>query len=157
MQYSVQGSDGNTYGPVDLPTLKQWATEGRVFPTSQIINHVTNQRLMASQMPELGITASNPYASAPPPAATYPRTTFGTSQQSELSHILVRAGIAVVLSILFYAAGMITATYTLFYGIRAFTNKDPKAPLCLGISIATFVLVGLWTIFKITTHTHLID
>lgn len=156
MQYSVQGSDGNTYGPVDLPTLKQWATEGRVFSTSLVINHVTNQRLTASQMPELGLSAANPY-SAPPPPTAYPRTTFGSSQQSELSHILVRAGIAVVLSIIFYAAGMITATYTLFYGIRAYTNKDPKASLCLGISIATFVLVGAWTIIKVTTHTHLID
>ena len=35
-EWYVKADDGNVYGPADLPTLKKWAKEGRVEPTSFI-------------------------------------------------------------------------------------------------------------------------
>ena len=73
MQYSVKGTDGNTYGPVDLITLKQWVQEGRVLPNAQVTDNLSNRTMQASQMPELGLSAgpTNPYANAPVPPANY--------------------------------------------------------------------------------------
>ena len=71
MQYSVIGSDGNQYGPVDLITLKQWVADGRVMPHTQVIDNLASTTLMANQMPELGMTSvTGHYANttAPPQA-----------------------------------------------------------------------------------------
>lgn len=46
------GTDGVVYGPVDLPTLFQWAAQGRLVPTSVLIDRLGRQ-LPASAAPEL--------------------------------------------------------------------------------------------------------
>jgi TM2 domain-containing membrane protein YozV len=51
--YSVVGADGQTYGPVSLDTLKQWCSQGRVIPTSNLIAVGTGQIMRASDLHEL--------------------------------------------------------------------------------------------------------
>ena len=57
--------DGQKFGPADLRTLNQWASEGRILATSIIEDAQTGQRLHASSLPGLVLTQTmgqNPYA-----------------------------------------------------------------------------------------------
>jgi TM2 domain-containing membrane protein YozV len=51
--YTVVGSDGIQYGPVDAQTLQSWATAGRVNANTQIINVATGEQTTAAQLPFL--------------------------------------------------------------------------------------------------------
>ncbi len=64
MQYFVTGTDGNEYGPVDLPTLQEWVKDNRVVPTSKVRNASNGMVLQASTMPEV----SNLFPAAPVPS-----------------------------------------------------------------------------------------
>lgn len=54
MSRYLKRSDGETYGPVDLPTLQLWATDGRVAPDDRISGDQVNWAL-ASNLAELGM------------------------------------------------------------------------------------------------------
>jgi hypothetical protein len=47
--YSIIGADGNTYGPVDFATLKDWARDGRVLRNTIVIEHATGRQAAASE------------------------------------------------------------------------------------------------------------
>ncbi|MCB0824667.1 MAG: TM2 domain-containing protein [Armatimonadetes bacterium] len=64
--YSVIGPDGMIYGPVDAQTLQQWVNEGRVLPTTTIIDANSGQHVQAQSHP----IASTMFA--PPSNAGYP-------------------------------------------------------------------------------------
>jgi TM2 domain-containing membrane protein YozV len=51
--YFVQGKDGRYYGPADLPTLNQWATEGRILADSVLVDTATNHQAVARDVPGL--------------------------------------------------------------------------------------------------------
>jgi TM2 domain-containing membrane protein YozV len=51
--YIILGYDGVEYGPVDLKTLHIWATEGRVFPNTQVKDFETGLQCNAGQLPAL--------------------------------------------------------------------------------------------------------
>src|SRR6266487_404136 len=51
--YTIIGSDGLQYGPVDSMTLQTWASMGRVTPTTLITIQDTNEQVNASQIPFL--------------------------------------------------------------------------------------------------------
>ncbi|MEP6756375.1 MAG: hypothetical protein ABJA67_12800 [Chthonomonadales bacterium] len=50
MKYSVQGADGQWYGPVDMETLQHWVSEGRVLPTTLLRAEETEQIISASEI-----------------------------------------------------------------------------------------------------------
>lgn len=62
-RYLVEMSDSQTYGPGDLATLKEWAAQGRLHPTSTLILERTGERLRADTLPGLFPTD---VAGAPP-------------------------------------------------------------------------------------------
>lgn len=73
--FSVRGADGKVYGPVDLDTLRQWATEGRLVPTTEVIEIATQRRMPASYVP--GLFQNHPDNDnrwARPPQSPYPRS-----------------------------------------------------------------------------------
>ncbi len=95
------GSDGNTYGPVDLPTLKDWVKEGRIGPNSRIKDPVTGSFVRAADLAELAadIDASSRPAPAPQEtqvAAKPVQPTRGpdpySSPYSSQSHAMVPGG-----------------------------------------------------------------
>ena len=99
--YSVVGSDGQVYGPVDMATLTQWIAEGRVTPTTNLIDPLDGRVIQAGQAPALMgnfpnlppqtppmsgyATPTNPYQtggmgfgpSAANPLVGYPRNDMG--------------------------------------------------------------------------------
>ncbi len=64
--YSIIGADGHEYGPVELTTLVQWAREGRIIPTTTVLEHGTGRRFLASDMAELASVLGNSSVVAPP-------------------------------------------------------------------------------------------
>ena len=157
MQYSVLGTDGNQYGPVDIATLKQWVTEGRVLPTSQVTDNLSNRTMIASQMPELGLL--NRTSVVPPPAppsgfGDYPRPGMTSPQQqsvqgSVLGNVIFRVILALGISTFTRTGGLIVSSFTIYYAIRALINKDPNGIWCLLLSLLSLVLIGLWTLYKV--------
>lgn len=66
----LKGEDGETYGPVDRPTLNGWHDEGRMTADSQLLKHGTEQWQWASDLyPDLEEPETEE-APEPPPAAT---------------------------------------------------------------------------------------
>lgn len=51
--YFVVGDGGSKYGPADVETLKQWAAENRLTPTTMLEDAATGVQLQASQVPDL--------------------------------------------------------------------------------------------------------
>lgn len=154
MQYSIQETDGNTYGPVDLMTLKQWAQEGRVLPTSAVTDHLSNRTLLANQMPELGLSAmGNPYSNIPSPPAPYgdyPRGQYQqqASNKTQLWAIIAWVCVAFVISMFSRNGGLITSGLCIVDAFRAKSNDDKYVGWCFGVAIGGFCLVLLWTIIK---------
>lgn len=74
--YSVIGADGQVYGPVDLDTIRRWCQEGRVLPTTNLIDPIDGRVFPASYAPELAAS----FAQQPPVAPQFqaPSATMGT-------------------------------------------------------------------------------
>jgi TM2 domain-containing membrane protein YozV len=51
--YKIIGPDGQEYGPVELDVISQWIREGRVLPTSSVIDPIYGTARPAVQIPEL--------------------------------------------------------------------------------------------------------
>ena len=66
MPYSIIGGDGNQYGPVEINVLVQWAHEGRVIPTTGIVDHEHGRNFLAKDLAELAPVF------APPPRVNSP-------------------------------------------------------------------------------------
>ena len=67
--YSVKGSDGQSYGPVDLDTLKSWCQEGRVNSDTLVVDPIDGETKRASDLPEVAQHIRPP---APPTAFKTP-------------------------------------------------------------------------------------
>lgn len=150
MQYSIVGTDGNQYGPVDLMTLKRWVSEGRVLPNSQITDNLSNRTVVASQMPELGLLSQPPIS---PPYNQYPRPEMNSQvtpviQGTVIGSVIFRVAFAIAISLMFPVGGIISSCYAVYYAIRAFVNKDPNGILCLVLALLCAVWVGFWTLYK---------
>ena len=77
MNYFVIASDGQKYGPADVPTLNQWAQEGRVLTTSMLEDATTGERVAATSVP--GIV----FPIAPPTGQNFQQPNF---QQPNFQH-----------------------------------------------------------------------
>ena len=69
MGYSIVGADGREYGPVEKTVLEQWAREGRVVSSTQIVDHDNSRQYLACDMPELAAIFT------PPPVVNLPAYT----------------------------------------------------------------------------------
>jgi len=65
--YSVIGTDGQVYGPVDIPTLQRWCQEGRIVPDSNLIDPRDGRVLSAVHVTQLSGFFQKTQTYAPPP------------------------------------------------------------------------------------------
>jgi hypothetical protein len=79
--YWIVGSDGRTYGPVDLATMQRWITEARVVATTQVGTSEQGPWTDATLVPELagafGEEPATPHVAGPvhaPAAGSAPPT-----------------------------------------------------------------------------------
>jgi hypothetical protein len=70
-QWFLRGEDGETFGPVDRPTLDAWHLEGRMTADSQLLKQGTDQWQWASDLyPDLEEPANEPGTSPASSAAS---------------------------------------------------------------------------------------
>jgi hypothetical protein len=69
--YSVRGPDGKLYGPVPIDVLRQWVREGRILPTTMVIEQDSGFEVMANTIP--GLFSPGPADWSQPPSP-YPRS-----------------------------------------------------------------------------------
>lgn len=72
--YFVLGEGGAKYGPADVDTLKQWAAENRLSPTSMLEDASTGVQVQASQVPGI-------YPPAAPSQPTATQSPYQTSSE----------------------------------------------------------------------------
>ncbi|HLP00084.1 MAG TPA: hypothetical protein VK171_15925 [Fimbriimonas sp.] len=153
MQYTVRGSDGVDYGPVDLQTLKAWAADGRVFPDTLITDGLTNRQALAKDFSEIGLTIPSVPAvySEPPQAQPYPRGYSVPNDSTRLWGIIVWLALAVVLGFFTRSGGLIITGLNIVTAVRANANDDKYGVWCLVVAIGGFLAILLWTYLKNTT------
>ena len=78
--YSVMGSDGQKYGPVDVSTLKNWCREGRVTPTTNIVDEVSGRVVPASTLQDLFDVFTPAPSAAPGPQPAPGGNPYATQQ-----------------------------------------------------------------------------
>jgi hypothetical protein len=78
VRYYVISGDGQRYGPADLATLNQWATEGRLLSNQMVEDEASGVRMVASSVPGLTFPQQQNYQAPPSygpqqPYQAYPR------------------------------------------------------------------------------------
>lgn len=177
MQYMVVGADGKEYGPVDETTLRQWASENRVTPTSQLRDVLSNQTMAASgiaglfpQMPSAPPTVQNMYTpqaggtNTPPPPGTawsqppsaYPRQGPGyVGKSTDGSGIFWRSIIyslaSVLLFFVIHGLGLIWAGYAVYYAFRSHGMGHSRSIIAIVVSIVALTVVIIGWIIRLNT------
>ncbi len=91
-KYVVLDHVGQAYPVPDVSTLRQWVNESRVVSTTQIIDNVSHQTLLAKDLPELKDMFPVAAYTSPPQYghAAYPRQPYAQiSQKSKVAAILL--------------------------------------------------------------------
>jgi hypothetical protein len=139
-QYFVIDPSGKPYGPADVPTLQQWASEGRIQPGSTLRDVATGQSMPASSLPGLFPPVGGAY-SAPPSYANYPRGFAGDDSSKDVQTAWIYAVLGILCCpIIFSVLGIITAKRAIDKG-----NRNGQGPLILswvgiGLMVAGFIL-----------------
>lgn len=155
MQYTVRGSDGADYGPVDLQTLKSWAADGRVFPDTLITDGLTNRQAPAKDFSELGLAAPASFTSTiePPRGQTYQGTYSVPNDRTRLWATIGWLALAIVLATIFRYSGIFVAGFNAYNAYQAKVNDDKYGNLGFAISVVGFLGILGWTYIKYTTGT----
>src|SRR5882724_6436722 len=67
MRYYVQGADGKTYGPVDIPELEQWVRDRRVVRETMLRDADSGAQVQAQSIPQLHLLFAEMIPDAQPP------------------------------------------------------------------------------------------
>jgi len=142
MQYYVVADDGQKYGPADVPTLAQWAQEGRLNANTLLESMQDASRAPASQVPGIfpdGAGYAPPPGqgnmySAPPQYSTYQRPGYahGDDGSSDITKGWIFGAIG------FICCPIIFSTLAIYYGSQAVNKGHPQ-----GVTVRTFGIVSL--------------
>ena len=164
MQYMVVGADGKEYGPVDMPTLQQWAQENRLTPQSQLKDFATGQVMPASQVSGLfgPVAGAAPNTAQPPAPNPYAQNyqqpyqpVYNQRAQSDdmgiIWGVIFRSIAGVVFFFLLHGIGLIFAGYALFLASQAKSNGHSHGTLAIVISGIAFAAVAIGWVMRIST------
>jgi hypothetical protein len=168
MQYMVVGPDGKEYGPASIDMLKQWATENRLQPTTQLRDFGSGQLIRASSLTEIfpsQAVATMPAPQGAPPAgqwsqppspSNYARPmpsqpVSGDSGAGDLWGAIIRSAIALVLFFWLGRIGIFFAGYGLYYAIRAQSKGHKFGIVAIVISGITLAIVGLGLVLTLSS------
>ena len=159
MQYFVVAPDGTSYGPADMPTLQQWAAEGRILPDSMIRNASTGQSQLASSIPGLipgPAYGTQTYSQSPipnymqqpgPGLSNYPRGYANQGRSGDVQTGWILGVVGIVMALCCSLVGLICGIIGVVIANRAYSagNLDANGPriLCwiaIVLSIASMVL-----------------
>ncbi len=146
MQYIVRGPDGREYGPVDLPTLKEWIRQGRISHDSKVRNLNNGMLLMASNMPELDgcfVVANRMQAMAnvaSHPSASVQAANARAEYWEDYKFVLAMSVLGMLMSM---AIGWFAIVFNIFAMKRAWeAAKDQKEMSGLAFTLALFAMLA---------------
>lgn len=148
MQYYVISPDGQKYGPADVPTLAQWAQEGRINPDTMLESAQDASQVPASSVPGiLPQVGANPYSgqAQPGPFTTYQRPTgyVGDNGQGDVTKAWIFAAIGFLCGCFpFSIAGIIFANNAKQKG-----NPGAQAPFIASIVVLVLNIFGAFIWF----------
>ncbi len=135
MNYFVIAADGQKYGPADIPTLNQWAQEGRVLTTSMLEDASTGERVMATSVPGI-MFPMNPPAGQNFQQPNFQHATgpqFGDDGSSDITKVWIFSALSVFCCFGFGIAAIVFAT-------NAQKKGHPQAQTALIVAIVSLVL-----------------
>ncbi len=150
--YSVRGPDGKTYGPVPIDVLRQWVREGRVLPTTMVVEMDSGFEVSASTVP--GLFSAMPGSPAQPPSP-YPRAQnvhqplpgFSPSAQNDLNMGWTYFGIGTfgcvcctILAWIFYPLAIVNANKVLAAGDQRGQTLKMLSIIFLIVSVVFLIL-----------------
>lgn len=152
VQYRVIMPDGQAYGPADINTLRTWAAEGRLAPTTWLEDTATGQRLPASSVSGLFGTG-NPFPSANPTAEYYRANPYAGGYNYEggangVSIASLVCSIVAVPLVCLWPLSILTALIGVVlgaFGLKA--NPQSRAMSIAGMVIGILILVGWIVLF----------
>lgn len=135
MNYFVIAADGQKYGPADVPTLNQWAQEGRVLTTSMLEDASTGERVAATSVPGIMFPMSSPAGQnfQQPNFQHVPRANFGDDGSSDITKVWIFSALSVFCCFGFGIAAIVFAT-------NAQKKGHPQAQTALIVAIISLVL-----------------
>jgi len=162
--YYVVLPDGQKFGPADLRTLNQWASEGRILSNSIIEDSQTGQRFHAASLPGLQLTQTmgpNPYAAPgtmnpPQPYAAYTRpssagnSSVGTNDLTlayvfgaiGLAMCVIGGGFCSMIGIVFPILGLVYAKKAQDQGNPSANSAKILCYIALGIQVLGIIVGG---------------
>lgn len=139
-RYFVVMPDGNKYGPADLATLSQWASEGRINANSSLIDEMSGQTVSASSVPGLSLG----YAQSPiqqptyqAPTTPYPRQDpmmYGDGGKADYNKSLIFSIIG------FLCCPIILSSLGIYYGNKAKAAGHPNGQTAVILGVISLVV-----------------
>ncbi len=127
--------------------LNEWAGQGRIVPTTTLVEEATGRRLMAANVPGLalmnppgpGTTSGGPFA---PSNASYGSGPFGRAQDGsyEANTSFMLSGISVVLCACLPCIGFVPAGIAVFYGVTASRKGARLGSSAVAVAILALVI-----------------
>lgn len=137
MRYFVVAPDGTQFGPADLPTLRQWASEGRIAPETVLVAEGTGTRTPARSIPGLLPMEAPGYAARPPEQPSV----RGGGGGHEVAMSYLCSAMSMICCGLFVIGGFVYANRAIAKGNRGGLPAKAVAWLFLMLWIATSILM----------------
>jgi len=136
MNYFVIAADGQKYGPADIPTLNQWAQEGRVLTTSMLEDATTGERVAATSVPGIMFPMS------PPPGQNFQQPNFQHAAgpqfrddgSEDIKKVWIFGGIG------FFCCPIIFSVMAIVFATNAQKKGHPQAQTALIFAICSLVV-----------------
>lgn len=135
MQFTVHGSDGKEYGPVDFPTLKEWTQQDRVRKNTTITDHFANLTTEAKNIEGLFPEDSSPLSfrdiqneppqqlQDPPERRIFPEIDENAIRKAKANHYfrwaLIDSGLALVINLIPGGISFLIAIFAVYNGFQA--------------------------------------
>ena len=140
MNYFVIAADGQKYGPADVPTLNNWAQEGRVLPTSMLEDAATGQQVPATSVIGINFPPAAPsapnYGSAPYQQPNYqqvPGAMMGDDGSGDITKVWIFSALAV------FCCALIFGILAIVSASNAQKKGHPQAQTAMIVAIISLV------------------
>lgn len=147
MEYFVLAQDGKEYGPASFDTLKQWASDGRLQPQTQLRDSLSGQIVPASTVNGIFTTptAPSPYANAPDfsQVKSYQANYLQKESVGPLMNVIVRCVLAIVFFFFLHGIGLVFAGYAMYYAVRLNSNGSKYGVPAMVVAGITLLALGV--------------
>ena len=145
MRYYVIDLQGAQYGPADIQLLNVWASQGRIVPTTVLVDESSGIQIVAANLPGLqmmspqAVPGGGPFN---PAGATYAGGRAGTFYDGSIyaNKSLMYSGISAALCACVPLVGIIPAVVAFFYGMAAKRMGSRQGGNAVFLSIVMMIL-----------------